>query len=143
MIPISDLPAVNAGLNALSSVLLFCGWRAIRRGDRRRHARWMLSAVGTSTLFLISYLTYHFSVTALTRFPEAYPVARRIYLGILATHTILAAATLPLVILVLVAALRGRFDRHRRLARWTLPIWGYVSVTGVVIYVLLYHVYRP
>jgi uncharacterized membrane protein YozB (DUF420 family) len=100
----------------------------------------MMAAVVTSTLFLVSYLTYHFTVQGVTRFVEP-TWFRPIYLTLLLTHTVLAVAVLPLVLITLTRALRGQFDRHRRIARWTWPIWMYVSVTGVLIYLLLYQVF--
>jgi uncharacterized membrane protein YozB (DUF420 family) len=133
---VRDLPALNAALNATSAVLLFVGWRLIRRGRREAHRRAMLAAVGCSALFLVSYLAYHAQVGSV-RFQGQGPI-RTVYFAILLTHTILAAAIVPLVLLTLVRGLQERFDRHRRLARVTLPLWAYVSVTGVVIYVMLY-----
>ena len=132
------LPPINAGLNALSAVLLLAGWRAIRAGDRERHRRWMLAAVACSALFLVSYLT-RFALTGAHRFPGG-GALRAAYLVLLASHTVLAALVPPLVLAALWLALRGRFERHRRLARVTFPIWLYVSVTGVLVYVMLYHV---
>jgi uncharacterized membrane protein YozB (DUF420 family) len=133
---VRDLPALNALLNATSAVLLFVGWRLIRRGRREAHRRAMLAAVACSTLFLVSYLVYHAQVGSV-RFQGQGPI-RAVYFTVLLTHTILATAIVPLVLMTLVRALQERFDRHRRLARVTLPLWGYVSVTGVVIYVMLY-----
>jgi uncharacterized membrane protein YozB (DUF420 family) len=133
---IRDLPALNAALNAMSAVLLFVGWRLIRRGRREAHRRAMLAAVTCSALFLVSYLAYHAQVGSV-RFQGQGPI-RTVYFAILLTHTILAAAIVPLVLVTLVRGLQERFDRHRRLARVTLPLWAYVSVTGVVIYVMLY-----
>jgi putative membrane protein len=141
VIPLAALPALNAVLNATSALLLATGWLAIRRKRVRVHRACMAAAFTTSTLFLISYLTYHAQVGT-TRFPDV-GFARTLYLGILGTHTVLAALVPPLAIVTLALALRGRFARHARLARWTLPTWLYVSVTGVVIYVMLYHLYRP
>jgi putative membrane protein len=137
MIPYAALPTVNALLNTTSACLLVAAYIAIRGGRRARHRTLMLAAVATSTLFLISYLVYH-AHAGTTRFTGAPPV-RIVYLAILATHTVLAAAIVPLVILTLGRALRGDFARHRRIARLTFPIWLYVSVTGVVIYLMLYH----
>jgi len=137
MIPYAALPTVNALLNATSAGLLIAGYLAIRRGRRARHRALMLAAVASSTLFLVSYLTYH-AHAGTTRFVGSPPV-RAAYLTILGTHTVLAAAIVPLVILALTRALRGEFARHRRVARWALPVWLYVSVTGVVIYLMLYH----
>jgi putative membrane protein len=135
----SDLPAVNAILNSTSAVLLTAGYWFIRRRQIARHRRCMVAACVTSTLFLVSYLAYH-AIAGSTRFPGT-GAARTVYLSVLLTHTVLAALVPPLAITTLVLAIRKRFDRHPRLARWTLPIWLYVSVTGVVIYVMLYRVY--
>jgi uncharacterized membrane protein YozB (DUF420 family) len=135
----ADLPAVNATLNAISGILLICGWLLIKRGDRRRHRAAMLAAFTASALFLISYVVYHLNVGSVP-FQGRGPV-RVIYFAILITHIILAAAILPLALITLSRALAQRFDRHRQIARWTLPVWLYVSVTGVVIYVMLYRVY--
>jgi uncharacterized membrane protein YozB (DUF420 family) len=135
---IQDLPLVNATLNGLSTLWIVLGWIAIRRRRTVAHRRLMLAAVATSTLFLVSYLTYHITATALTSFPTHYPVARGIYIAILTSHTILAAATLPLVLITLWHAFKDQLPRHRRIARWTMPIWLYVSFTGVLIYFMLY-----
>jgi len=132
------LPPLNAALNGLSALLLFSGFRAIRAGDRERHRRRMLSAFGVSSAFLVSYLT-RVLLTGTHRFPgEGW--LRTGYLLLLASHTLVAAACLPLVLGSLSLALRERFDSHRRIARYTLPAWLYVSVTGVLVYVLLYWV---
>ena len=131
------LPTVNAALNATSAVLLFAGWRAIRAGRRDVHRALMLSAFGSSTLFLASYLT-RVALTGTHRFPGS-GLLRAAYLAVLASHTLLAVAALPLVLRTLFLALRERLPEHRRIARWTFPIWLYVSVTGVVVYVMLYH----
>lgn len=136
--PISSLPAVNAFLNALTAVLLVAGWRFILRKNIEAHKKTMLSACVTSSLFLAFYLYYHAHHGA-TRFPGT-GWARATYFTILISHTILAVIQLPMIITVLIFAFRDRLDRHRRLARWTLPIWLYVSVTGVVIYWMLYRV---
>jgi uncharacterized membrane protein YozB (DUF420 family) len=136
---ISDLPALNASLNALSALCLSLGYIFIRRGDRVNHQRAMLTALGTSALFLVSYVTYHANVGS-KPFPGQGAV-RWIYLTILFTHIVLAAVILPMALITAARGLRGRFDRHVRLARWTLPLWMYVSVTGVVIYVMLYQMY--
>ncbi|MBI1788470.1 MAG: DUF420 domain-containing protein [Acidobacteria bacterium] len=130
------LPSVNAALNATSTVLLLAGYAFIRRGNIAAHKRTMLAAFTTSTLFLICYLVYHFQVGSV-RFQKTGAI-RGIYLTILATHTCLAAAVPPLALITLSRALQQRFDRHRKIARWTLPIWLYVSVTGVVVYWMLY-----
>ena len=132
-----DLPTLNAALNAVSALLLLVGFALVRAGRREAHRNAMLAALTTSTLFLASYLVYHLDVGSV-RFARSGPI-RTVYLAILASHTVLAAAIVPLVILALVRALRGEFARHRRVARWALPMWLYVSVTGVVIYLMLYH----
>ena len=132
------LPPVNAALNATSASLLFLGWRAIRAGDRARHRALMLSALGTSALFLAGYLT-RVALTGTHRFPGA-GALRAAYLALLGSHTLLAALALPLVVAAFALALRGRFEAHRRVARWTFPAWMYVSVTGVLVYVMLYWV---
>ena len=136
MIPLAALPALNACLNATSAVLLATGFLAIRRRRVRVHRACMVAAFVTSVVFLASYLTYHLQVGT-TRFPGQ-GWTRPVYLTILGTHTVLAALIPPLAIVTLSYALRARFTRHVRLARWTLPTWLYVSVTGVVIYVMLY-----
>ncbi|MCC6361876.1 MAG: DUF420 domain-containing protein [Bryobacterales bacterium] len=133
---VRDLPTVNAVLNATASVLLVTGYALIRQGKREAHRKAMLAAFATSVLFLICYLLYHFQVGSV-RFTKTGPI-RTVYLTILATHTVLAAAVPVLAIITLQRALAARFDRHRRIARWTLPVWLYVSVTGVVVYLMLY-----
>lgn len=137
---ISDLPAVNACLNSLSAILLTIGYVLIRQKRQNAHRNCMIGALVTSTLFLISYVYYHSHAGARTVFknPEWF---RPFYLVILLTHTVLAVAIVPMVILTVVPALRQRFDRHRRIARWTWPMWMYVSVTGVLIYFLLYQIF--
>ena len=130
------LPTVNASLNALAAVLLVAGYLFIRRGDQDRHRAAMLGAFGCSILFLISYLIYHYQVGSVRY--EGTGALRTLYLSILLTHTVLAAAVPFLAVITLVRAVREQFDRHRQIARWTLPIWLYVSVTGVVIYLMLY-----
>ena len=135
----SDLPALNACLNGISAVLLALGFFYIRKGNRRAHRNCMIAAFTVSTLFLISYIVYHVNAPrTLFREPEWF---RPIYLGILLTHTVLAAAVVPMALTTLYFAARGRFDTHRRIARWTWPTWMYVSVTGVVIYLILYQIY--
>jgi uncharacterized membrane protein YozB (DUF420 family) len=133
---VADLPALNACLNATSAVLLATGYVLIRRGRRAAHQRVMIAALVSSALFLTSYLVYHFHVGSV-RF-RGQGLVRTVYFTILLTHTVLAVVIVPLVAMTLVPALRARFDRHRRLARITLPLWAYVSVTGVVIYWMLY-----
>jgi putative membrane protein len=132
-----DMPALNACLNAASALLLAAGFRFIRRGRRTAHRACMLAAVTTSTLFLISYVTYHAQIGSVPFHGTGW--IRPIYFAILITHTILAMAILPLVAITLTRALRERFTQHARIARYTLPIWFYVSVTGVVVYWMLYH----
>ena len=132
------LPPVNAALNATSATLLFLGWRAIRAGRRERHRALMISALGTSALFLVGYLT-RVALTGTHRFPGT-GLLRASYLALLGSHTLLAAAALPLVLAAFGLALRGRYEAHRRVARWTFPGWMYVSVTGVLVYVMLYWV---
>jgi putative membrane protein len=131
------LPTLNAALNAASATLLFLGWRAIRAGRRDVHKRFMLAACGVSVAFLVSYLT-RVALTGTHRFPGD-GTLRTVYLFVLATHTVLAAATAPLAVRTLWLPFRQRFAEHRRIARWTLPVWMYVSVTGVAVYVMLYH----
>src|SRR3990172_5916152 len=125
----ADLPAVNATLNALSAVFLTAGYVFIRRQNRDAHRRCMIAAFGTSVLFLGSYLTYHFTVQTVTRFVEP-QWFRPIYLVILLTHTVLATIIVPMVLITFGYALRQRFAQHRKIARWTWPLWMYVSVTG-------------
>lgn len=136
---ISDLPAVDAALNAICASLLTLGYVFIRRKNVRAHKACMLSAVATAAVFLACYLTYHYFHGA-TRFTGQGAV-RWIYFSILGSHTLLAAAIVPLVLVTLYRALRERFESHKRLARWTLPIWLYVSLTGVIVYWMLYHLY--
>jgi putative membrane protein len=135
-VTIHDLPAVNASLNALSGVLLTWGYVLIRTGRIAQHRRVMLAAFATSALFLACYVAYHAQVGSV-RFTRQ-GIVRPLYFTILVTHVVLAAAILPLALVTLSRGLKGRYDRHRRIARWTLPIWLYVSVTGVLVYVLLY-----
>jgi putative membrane protein len=136
LISIHDLPAVNATLNATAAILLVWGYILIRRRSIAAHRRVMLAAFATSSVFLCCYLIYHFKVGSV-RFPRT-GIVRTVYLSILATHTALAATVPPLAIITLSRGLRERFDRHRKIARWTLPVWLYVSVTGVVVYWMLY-----
>jgi len=141
VIPFSVLPAVNATLNGTSALLLFVGYLSIRRKNVTTHKVCMGSAFGTSTLFLISYLTYHYHVGSIPFGGKGF--IRMVYLTILISHTILAAAIVPLALVTLYRALTGRFSKHVRIARWTLPLWLYVSVTGVIIYWMLYHLSGP
>jgi uncharacterized membrane protein YozB (DUF420 family) len=133
---VTDLPLLNACLNATSAVLLLAGYRFIRRGQRDHHRACMLAALAVSTLFLASYLTYHVQVGSVP-FQRHGPI-RVVYFTILLTHVVLAIVIVPLALVTASRALAGRFDRHRAIARWTLPLWLYVSVTGVVIYLMLY-----
>ena len=138
---VTDLPAVNATLNATSAVLLLFAYAAIRRHDVQRHRTLMLATAATSALFLVSYLVYHAHVGSV-KFTGTGPV-RTLYFSILLTHTVLAAVIVPMVLRTLYLGLKRRDETHRRLARWTFPLWLYVSVTGVVIYAMLYHLYPP
>jgi putative membrane protein len=133
---IRDLPALNATLNATAAVMLTIGWLLIRARRREAHRKVMLAAFATSILFLVSYLVYHFNVGSV-RFQKTGTI-RTVYLTILLTHTVLAATVPFLAVITLRRAWAARFDRHRRIARITLPIWLYVSVTGVVVYWMLY-----
>src|ERR1044072_5734178 len=137
----SVLPHLNAALNATSFLLLVAAFYQIRRGNVQAHRRLMLAALARSGIFLISYVVYHAQYGSV-RF-TGQGVARAVYFLILITHVILAAAIVPLVIITLRRALAGDFARHRRIARWTYPLWLSVSVTGVVVYLMLSHLYRP
>jgi uncharacterized membrane protein YozB (DUF420 family) len=143
MAPLSvyDLPGLNAALNATSTILLITGYIFIRRQNILAHKICMLSTVACSAAFLISYVTFHVRV-GVVRFP-AHGWIRPVYFTILTTHTILAATIVPLVVITLTFALRSRFLRHKAIAHWTLPLWLYVSVTGVIIYWLLFRIYGP
>ena len=136
---IAYLPHLNACLNATSGLLLIAGYTYIRRGRVTNHKRCQLLALTASVLFLVSYLTYHFFYGS-TRF-AGQGIARPVYFTILTTHTILAVVIVPLVAITLTRALRTDFERHKRIARITLPLWLYVSVTGVIVYLMLYHIY--
>jgi uncharacterized membrane protein YozB (DUF420 family) len=136
---IAMLPTLNALLNATSAVLLIAGYLCIRRRKVTGHKICMLSAFVTSSLFLTSYLILRY-YAGMTRFPGQGWI-RPVYFTILTSHTVLAAGIVPLVLITLSRALRGRFDRHARIARWTLPLWLYVSVTGVLVYWILYRLY--
>ena len=131
-----DLPTLNAVLNATSACLLALGYVLIRRGRRQAHENVMQAALACSALFLVSYLVYHAQVGSV-RFQGQGPI-RTVYFAILISHTILAVVIVPLVIVTFVRARRGRFERHRAIARVTLPLWAYVSVTGVIVYWMLY-----
>jgi uncharacterized membrane protein YozB (DUF420 family) len=144
MIGPEDLPSVNAVLNGSSAFFLTMGYLAIRLRRIALHKACMLTALGISSIFLASYLYYHFVVRGgrPTYFPGQGWV-RPAYYAILLSHTALAALTAPLALVTAYLGLRGRFARHMRIARWTLPIWLYVSITGVVVYWMLYHLYPP
>jgi putative membrane protein len=133
---VNDLPAANATLNAISGLLLLAGYLFIRTGRVAQHRRCMIAAFVTSSLFLISYLTYHAQVGSVRFTREGF--VRPLYFSVLITHVVLAAVVLPLAIVTLSRGLKARYRQHRAIARWTLPIWLYVSVTGVLVYVLLY-----
>lgn len=136
-VSLTDLPALNAALNGISALLLASGYLCIRRQRVTAHKVCMGSAFVTSTVFLISYLTYHYHVGSVPFGGRGW--IRAAYFTILISHTILAATIVPLALVTLSRALRGRFSKHVRVARWTLPLWLYVSVTGVVVYWMLYH----
>jgi uncharacterized membrane protein YozB (DUF420 family) len=133
------LPAINATLNGTSAVLLLLGRNFIKRGKMAVHRGFMIAALTSSSLFLVCYVYYHAHVGSV-RF-QGQGWSRPFYFSILISHTILAVVIVPMVIITLIRALRERFDRHRAIARWTFPLWLYVSVTGVVIYVMLYHLF--
>jgi uncharacterized membrane protein YozB (DUF420 family) len=141
---INSLPTLNAILNATSGILIVAGFVMIRNKRVSAHRACMIAAVVTSTLFLISYITYHtyhyYHGVGVTRFVGT-GASRPIYFTILTTHTFLAVVTVPLVLVTLSRALKTQFARHMRIAKWTFPIWLYVSVTGVVVYLMLYHIY--
>ena len=133
---VTDLPAVNATLNGISTLLIITGWIMIKSERKRSHALCMLGAILTSALFLGCYLYYHFHVGHVVFTRTGWP--RSLYFLILFTHLPLALAVVPLIALTITPALRQRFDAHKRIARWTLPVWLYVSVTGVLVYFMLY-----
>jgi len=136
LISLWQLPTVNAALNSLSAVFLCAGFLFIRSRNRRAHRACMLAAFACSTLFLIFYLVYHYQVGSVAFKGQGW--IRTVYFAILISHTMLAVAVVPLALVTLIRALRERFDAHRRIAHWALPIWLYVSVTGVVVYAMLY-----
>ena len=136
---VTDLPAVNATLNAISAVLLVIGYGLIRQRKVAQHRLAMISAFAVSTLFLIGYVVYHWNVGS-KPFTAQGPI-RTVYFFILITHIVLAAFVPPMALITLIRGLRARYDKHAKLARWTLPIWLYVSVTGVLVYVMLYQLY--
>ena len=136
---VSDLPALNASLNGLSAVLIVTAYILIRRGQRILHKRFMLAALTSSTAFLVSYVIYH--ANAGSRHFAGTGIIRGVYFPILITHVVLAAVILPMVLITTARGLRARYDRHVAIARWTLPLWLYVSVTGVIVYLMLYQLY--
>jgi|SRR5690348_2890819 len=133
--------ALNASLNCTSAILLACGYAAIRNGKMKVHKAFMISAFGVSTAFLISYLIYHVRVGHVAFQGQGW--IRPVYFALLLSHTILAVVIVPLILITLRRAWLEKFDKHRLIARWTLPLWFYVSVTGVIIYLLLYQIYAP
>jgi uncharacterized membrane protein YozB (DUF420 family) len=137
---IHDLPAVNATLNGLSALFLTGGFIFIKRGNKVAHRNCMISAFVTSVVFLSCYLAYHFMVKSVTKFHDP-AWFRPIYLVILFSHFILAMVIVPLILVTLWRAKKQNFEAHKRIARWTWPLWMYVSVTGVVIYLLLYRIF--
>ncbi|PYI41746.1 MAG: hypothetical protein DMF12_09140 [Verrucomicrobia bacterium] len=141
VISTSDLPAINASFNLLSTIFISMGWYFIRHGAWRRHMLCMITAVVSSTCFLVGYIIYHARVGEKSSGYTGWIAA--VYFPILASHVLLAFVTLPLVILTLVQVFRRRWDRHKRIARWTIPIWLYVSVTGVFVYLMLYKWFPP
>ncbi len=137
MLKLHDLPTLNAILNSTSAILIVTGYFLIRARRVEAHRRTMLAACATATLFLISYLTYHAQVGSVHF--QGTGAIRSVYFTILITHTVLAAVVAPMVVVTLFRGLKGKFEKHRKLAKITLPIWLYVSVTGVVVYGMLYH----
>ena len=136
---ISDLPTLNAILNSISAILLITGYSFIRQKKINAHRACMVAAFITSSVFLVSYLIYHFNVGSV-KF-QGQGSVRLLYFTILLTHTILAIVIVPMIFVTFARALKGNFTRHRAIARWTFPLWLYVSVTGVVVYLMLYHLY--
>jgi putative membrane protein len=131
--------ALNASLNGISAVLLTCGYAAIRARKIAAHKTFMIAAFLTSTVFLISYLAYHYRVGHVAFHGQGW--IRPVYFTLLVTHTVLAAVIVPMIIITLRRAWVERFDKHRLIARWTLPLWLYVSVTGVIVYLMVYQIY--
>lgn len=136
MLSVQDLPTLNATLNAIAAVLLTAGWILVRRGHKNAHRGVMIAALVCSAAFLTSYLVYHYQVGSV-RF-QGTGLVRTVYFTVLISHTVLAAAVPVLAVITVVRAVKGRFKKHRAIGRWTLPIWLYVSVTGVVVYWMLY-----
>jgi len=137
MIGIADLATVNAGLNASAAVLIGAGFYFIKQRNIPAHRACMLAATTVSALFLVSYLTYHYNVGSVRFTKQGW--IRSVYFPLLITHTVLAAVVLPMALRTLFLAVKGRFANHRRIAKWTFPVWMYVSITGVVVYLMLYH----
>ena len=135
-------PAINATLNGLAAILLLGGYSAIRAGKVELHKKFMVSAFFTSTIFLASYLVYHYRVHHVVLF-QGQGWIRPVYFTLLISHTILAVVIVPLILITLRRAWTERFDKHRHIARWTLPLWFYVSVTGVIVYFMVYQIYAP
>jgi uncharacterized membrane protein YozB (DUF420 family) len=133
---VTDLPALNATLNAISTVLLVTGWVLIKRGERQKHKACMVAALITSALFLTSYVIYHAQVGSVPFTGTGW--IRTVYFSVLIPHVILAAAIVPPILITASRGLTAKYDQHRRIARWTLPLWLYVSVTGVIVYWMLY-----
>ena len=138
---ISDLPAINATFNAISTVFIAMGWFWIRRDVWQRHVPCMIAAIASSTCFLVGYVVYHANVGEKSSGYSGWLAA--VYFPMLASHVLLAFVVLPLVIVTLVPVFQRRWDKHRRLGRWTMPIWLYVSVTGVLVYLMLYKWFPP
>ena len=136
IVSVTDLPAVNASLNAISTVLLLTGYAFIRRGERQKHKACMIAALVTSTLFLTSYVIYHAQVGSVPFKGTGW--IRTVYFAVLIPHVILAAAIVPPILITASRGLSAKYDKHRRIARWTLPLWLYVSITGVIVYLMLY-----
>ncbi|MGB7496217.1 MAG: DUF420 domain-containing protein [Candidatus Acidiferrum sp.] len=134
--------ALNAILNGLSGILLACGYIAIRSGKMQIHKRFMISAFAVSCAFLVSYVIYHIRIHQVIHF-QGQGWIRPVYFTLLTSHTILAIVIVPMILITLHRALRERFDKHRQIARWTLPLWFYVSVTGVIVYLMVYQIYAP
>ena len=141
MISTSDLPALNATFNLVSTIFISTGWYFIRRGAWRRHMVCMIIALASSLCFLVGYITYHAQVGEKSSGYTGWLAA--VYFPMLASHVLLAFLTLPLMILTLIPVFRRRWDRHARIARWTVPIWLYVSITGVLVYLMLYKWFPP
>jgi len=139
----NQLPTLNACLNGLSAVFLLIGWWMIRNDQTRAHILSMIAALATSTLFLVGYITNHYLRHGVVTKFTAQGWIQPVYFSLLISHTILAVVIVPMVIMTVIPALKSRFDKHQRIARWTLPVWLYVSVTGVLVYFMLYHWYRP